>query len=141
MAMRLVKLSTDEFPEETDLHTYFREELPARNPPGLFLFGHQIASDGLEVGETLLFCYRGNIRYVATVETTRMDSPPAYQDAYPNCLVIRMESVRRTDVPLTDLERELRQNADLKKSLQGRGWTKIPGGNRAEKVIEALVNP
>jgi hypothetical protein len=64
--MRLVKRSTDEFPDDHDLVAYFREVLPARDAPGLFFFGRQIGGDALEPGETLLFCYRGSIRYVAS---------------------------------------------------------------------------
>jgi hypothetical protein len=137
--MRLVKLSTDEFPEDHDLIAYFRDVLPARNPPGLFFLGHQIGGDALEPGETLLFCYRGNIRYVAKAETGRMDSPPAKQDAYPHCFVINLQSVRATELPLAEVERELQEKAALTKSMQGRAWTKIHG-DRAEQVIEALMS-
>ena len=58
--MRLIKLSTEaEFPEEQDLQKYFKEELPSRNPSGLFLLpSGWISKKGLRVGETLLFSYR-----------------------------------------------------------------------------------
>jgi hypothetical protein len=97
--------------------------LPAREPPGLFFFRRQIGGDALEPGETLLFCYRGSIRYVAKAETGRMDSPSTKRDDYPHCFVINLQSVRATDLPLAVVERQLQEKAALTKSMQGRAWT------------------
>jgi hypothetical protein len=137
--MRLVKLSTDEFANERDVLDYFDRELPSRTPPGLFRFRRQIAEDGLEPRETILFSYRGHLRFVAQAETGRMDNVHMPHPDYPNCFVINMQALRRANVPLAELEERLRAEAGLDLSLRGQGWTRIPDSDRAAQVIEALL--
>jgi hypothetical protein len=137
--MRLVKLSTEEFLDDNALHTYFAEELPRRNPPGLFLFGNQIAADGLEPGETVLFSYRNALRYVAKVETGRMDNVYMRQADYRHCFIINLRFLRPTVVPLQELEGQLCNKAGLQKSLIGRGWTKIPDSEQAEQIVDRFA--
>lgn len=72
--MRLVKLSIDEFADETELQNYFNNRLPKRSPKGLFIFGNQVARNGLKPGETILFSYRNKLRYVAKAKTGRMEN-------------------------------------------------------------------
>lgn len=138
--MRLIKLSTDEFPEEADLQAYFTQVLPNRQPPGLFRLPRGwIGEDGLDVGETLLFSYRGRLRFVGEAETGRMDNTYLPDENYPYCFVINMRSARRANVPLNEVEQRLRAEAGLTKSLQAQGWTRIPDSDRAEQIIKALV--
>ena len=139
--MRLVKLSTDEFTEEADLKAYFTQELPRRNPPGLFrLPTGWIGQEALEPGETLLFSYRGRLRFVAKAETGWMDNTAMPHPNYPYCFIISLSSVREADVLLTEVEQRLRAEAGLRKSLQAQGWTRIPDSDRAEQIIEALLS-
>jgi Predicted restriction endonuclease len=136
--MRLVKLSTIEFEDENVLQRYFSEELHNREPKGLFVFGRQIAANGIEPGETILFSYRSKLRYVGKAKTGRTDnSHPDYPE-YSHCFVIKLP-VREANVSLEEVERKLRAEASLQKSLAGQGWTKIPDSERAEKVIEDLL--
>jgi hypothetical protein len=73
--VRLIKLSTNEFPGEANLLTYFAQELQDRKPPGLFrLPTGWIGKDALHEGETLLFSYRNRLRFVAKAKTGRMDN-------------------------------------------------------------------
>jgi hypothetical protein len=135
--MRLVKLSTAEFADESALETYFTDELPKRSPKGLFVFnGHQIAANGLKREETILFSYQNKLRYVAKAETPRIDNPHRDTEDYRYGFVIKLP-VRKANVSLADVERKLRAEAGLQKSLSGQGWTKI-SSERAEKVIEDL---
>jgi hypothetical protein len=137
--MRLVKLSTDEFPEESDHLAYFNRELPARRSPGLFRFKGRIAEEALDPGETVLFSYRGRLRFVAQAETGRMDNVHMPHVDYPHSFVINLQTVRPTDVPLNELENRLRAEAGLDVSLRGQGWTRSPDSERAEQVIAALL--
>ena len=95
---------------------------------------------GLEAGETVLFMYRSRLRFVAKAETGRMDNTYLKQADYPYCFVIDLRTLRPTDMPVEDLERRLRAEAGLQKSLQGQGWTIIPDSERAEEVIDALIS-
>jgi hypothetical protein len=137
--MRLVKLSTDEFPEESDLLAYFDQELPARKPPGLFRFRGHIAEEALDPGETVLFSYRGRLRFVARAETGRELNTQMPHVDYPYCFVIDMPTLRRADVPLDHVEHRLQTEAGLNGSLRGQGWTRIPDSQQAEQVINTLV--
>jgi hypothetical protein len=141
--MRLVKLSPKEFPEESDLLTYFAEELPSRNPPGLFVFPKGwIAQGELDPGETVLFSYRGRIRYIAKAATGRRANQSQKPDLYPNCLEINMESVRQTDFAVGDLEKHLRDEMSLEKCLErSQGWPRIPDDPRAERIVQSLAFP
>jgi hypothetical protein len=137
--MRLVKLSTDEFPEESDLLVYFDRVLPARTPPGLFRFKGHIADGALDPGETVLFSYRAHLRFVARAETGRMDNTQIPHVDYPHCFIINLQTLRPANVPLDELENRLRMEAGLDVSLRGQGWTRIPANEHAEQLIEALV--
>lgn len=138
--MRVVKLGPEEFPDENKLLGYFEQELPRRNPQGLFLFKDRIAKDGLEPGETVLFCHETKLRFVAEAATGRMDNTHLRQGEYSHCFVIKLPP-RRANVPLAEVERRLRAEAGLKKSLQGQAWTRIPDSKEAEHVIDSLVSP
>ena len=137
--MRVVKLGPKEFEDEKKLVGYFDQELPGRNPQGLFLFKGRIAQDGLDPGETVLFCHDAKLRFVAKAATGRMKNTYLRQTEYPHCFVIELPP-RRANVALAEAERRLRAEAGLRKSLQGQAWTRIPDGEAAERVIDSLVS-
>ena len=118
--MRLIKLSTDEFADEDVLQTYFADELRKRTPKGLFIFGKQIAPNGIKPGETILFSYRNKLRFVAKAKTGRKKNIYRSIDTYPNCFEIKMP-VRKANIALEEVERKLQAKADLKTSFEGQG--------------------
>jgi len=139
--MRLIKLSTIEFPKEKDLQTYFNKELKSRKPVGLFRFqSGWIAKGALYEGETLLISYRNRLRFVAKTKTERIENIYMPDPKYPYCFVIDMLSLRYADIHLKDVELKLRDHAELRKSLQAQGWTKIPDSPQAEEIIYSLVD-
>jgi hypothetical protein len=145
--MRLVKLSPADadFTNEEALHNYFigNGKLRAGIPPGVFAFkkGH-IKENELAPGETILFSYLSKLRYVARAKTGRTvnEYPHRSPKEYHYCFLVDLGSMRKADVSLQEVERRLRAQAGLQKSLQGQGWTHIPDSKQAETVIAALLD-
>lgn len=136
--MRLVKL-TDELLGGA-LDDYFDNVLPGRRPPGLFRCPRgRIAEDALAEGETLLFSYAGRLRFVARSLSTRLEHTFLPDDKYPHCFIVDLQSVRRANVPLDEVESKLREAHCLDKSFRSRGWTIIDDSSRAEQVINSLL--
>jgi HNH endonuclease len=136
--MRIIKVA--DFENEIDLANYFNRTLKQLKPPGLFTFPRGIAENGLDVGDTLLFCYEGRIRYVAKAASKRLQNTfPKRDSNEPHCFLIDMKSVRSMNVQISEVERRLKKSAGLLKSLRGRGWTTIPESRAALRVIESLV--
>jgi hypothetical protein len=136
--MRVAKLSTEEFADESRLDEFFAA-LSQRNPPGLFLIGKQIAADGLTPGETVLFTYRGRLRYVAHAASGRLDNTFARQGEYPFCFILDPPSVQRGDASLAELEQALNA-AGAEVSLAGQGWTRVPDSPATERAFAAMVS-
>jgi hypothetical protein len=129
-------MSTKQFPDEDKLQIYFDNTLPKKEK-GKFFFGNQIAAPGLDPGETILFSYQKKLRYVAKAETGRRENKDRGEGYYSNFIVIKMP-VRKVNVSLEEVERKLRAEAGLQKSLLHQGWTDIQD-KRAEKVIEDML--
>jgi hypothetical protein len=98
-----------------------------------------ISKDGLALGETLLFSYRGRLRFVAKAASGRLEGTATPHEDYPCCFLVDLGSLRPADVKLPEVEEQLRAEAGLRTSLRGRGWTRIPDSNRAEQVINGLT--
>jgi hypothetical protein len=136
--MRVAKLSTDVFADDAAVHAFFTADLPRRNPPGLFHVGAQIAADGLDPGETILFTYRGRLRFVGRAETGRLANTFGLQPEYPFCFIVEPRSVRPADASLAEIEQALGA-AGVEVSLAGQGWTRVPDSPAAERAVEELV--
>ncbi|HZK79605.1 MAG TPA: HNH endonuclease signature motif containing protein [Humisphaera sp.] len=137
--MRIVKLSADDISDEVELQEYFDRELPKKNPPGLFRFNNGIKPDGLAKDETVLFSYMGHVRYVVKAASGRLDNTYEPHRNYPYCFVIDMSSVRPVDIEIGLIEKLLRDEAGLQKSLKGQGWTIIPDSEAVARVVESLI--
>ncbi|HEV7927533.1 MAG TPA: hypothetical protein VGR14_19435, partial [Verrucomicrobiae bacterium] len=135
-----MKLSTDEFADEEKLQNYFTGdgELRTGTQQGVFVFNGHIAPKGLVRGETILFSYQNKLRYVAKAETGRKANTYREQAKYRHCFIVDLDSIRAADVSLEEVERRLRDEAGLQKSLAGRGWNIIPDSEQAEMVIADL---
>jgi len=137
--MRLVKL-TDEL-LGGGLDDYFEEVLPRREPAGLFRCPRgKIAADALCDGETLLFSYQGRLRFVARAASGLRENRDLPDPEFPCCFIIDMNSVRRADVALDEVEARLRDGQCLDKSFRSRGWTIIDDSDKAEAIINTLVD-
>lgn len=145
--MRLVKLSTDEFPEIRDVEHFFGdsrmivrdiEPLKIRVVPGKFYFGNQISADGLSHGEALLFTYQGKTRFIARAASGREDAEHA--GGFQHYFVVDMKSLERTiEVTIDELEEKLRAEGLLHKSLKGHAWVRIPDSELLESILKTLV--
>jgi hypothetical protein len=64
---------------------------------------------------------------------------PEGKEGKEQCFIINMDMpLRNADVPLQDVENKLRDHTGLQKSLQARGWNRIPDSQRAEEIINTL---
>ena len=136
--MRVAKLSPEVFADEAAVNAFFTADLPHREPPGLFHVHGQIAEDGLAPGETLLFTYRGRLRFVGRAATGRQVNTFNLQAKYPYCFIVEPGSVRPADASLAEVEQALAA-VGVAVSLAGRGWTRVPDSPAAERAIEDLV--
>jgi len=136
--MRVVKLSRKVFADDAEVDAFFQVELPRRTPPGLFFCKNEIAADGLEEGETILFTYRGLLRYVGRAASGRRANTTGTQPDYPNCFEVDVGSLRRGAASRSEIEQPF-QTAGVAVSLDGQGWTRLPDGATAEALVEEFV--
>lgn len=138
--MRVVKLSQENFHDIEAVVQFFEVELPTRNPPGLFCFTNQIAENGLQVGELLLFTYRGRVRYIGRVQCGRRPNTCLPQNGYPNCFIVKPNTLKPATVEAAfeDIEAALLA-VGVEKNLAVQAWTVIPEINGAEQAILRLL--
>lgn len=138
--MRLVKLSTSEFPEIDNVHDFFKDDLPQREPPGKFLFPRGwIAEDGLDASELILFSFMGRVVRVARAASGRLQNTDEYRNDYPYYFVVDMKTVREVDFLVTDLEEAMHRECGVTKSIAvARGWVRLPDTEATTRVVERL---
>jgi hypothetical protein len=136
--MRVVKLSEDVFADEAAVEDFFANVLPQRKPPGLFHCGAQIAKDGLNVAERLLFTYRGHLRFVGRAATGRLPNTFGLQNEYPYCFIVDPHSIQPAIASFGHIEQALAA-VGATVSLAGQGWTRVPDSQAAEHAIAALI--
>jgi hypothetical protein len=136
--MRIAKLSTDVFADEAAVDAFLTADLPCHSPPGQFLMGKQIAADGLGLGETILFTYRGRLRFLGRSASCRQDNTGARQAEYPYCFVVEPGSIRRADASMAEIEQALAA-AGVHVSLAGQGWNRVPDSPAAESAVAELI--
>jgi hypothetical protein len=138
--MRVIKLSKLVFEDQNLLRDYFTNKLPELNPPGLFTFINGIGEDGLYVGETLIFSYDGRIRYIANAASGRelnRYQNPGQNERY--CFQIDLASIKEVDIKMSEVEKRLKKEAGLQKSLVGQGWTIVEETKATKRVVESLA--
>lgn len=141
--MRVIKLS----PEDVDMRdrdavtTFFQHELPQRGWRFLLTKG-RVASNALEVGDLLVFTYRGELVYVAIAGSDRGETPGDEASTYPYYFLIQPGSVHRLCGRLTDLEDDLRAAGLCEKSVsRSRGWPVIDEADDRRRKLESIIDP
>lgn len=106
---------------------YFRESLPQRQPPGLFLLtAGRIAERGIAEGELLVFSYNGEIVYIGQAASERMNNNGPEHTQYPFYFLVDVHSLRRGCGRLEDLEAQLRAAGFSDKNIaRTQGWPVI----------------
>jgi hypothetical protein len=138
--MRVVKMIAipGVFDDEAAVDNFFTNVLPNRVPPGLFHINHEIAADGLEPGERLLFTYRGRLRFVGLSATGRQANTFGLQDTYPNCFIVEPASIQPADATLDEVEAALADQGVVV-HLASRGWNQTPDSQAVEDAVSVLV--
>lgn len=137
--MRIVKLSVDEFADEAAFTDYLRNTIPTRPLPGLFLCGHQIAKDALDVGERLVFTLKARVIYVAKAGSNLLDNVYLQPNDYACCFQIDLKSIQSANCSLAELEQRLCR-AGVEANLIGRGWNRIEDSEATERGVRSLVD-
>ena len=141
--MRLIKLSTEEFKADEDVHNYFNNrnsEFHSRGMNGVFIFPNGwIAKNSIEPNDTILFSYRGNILYVAKTCSELLPWNGKESEAYPNYLEIDLESLKQVSFSVADLETELRNKTGFTNSIaKSQGWPILPDDSKTVAVVNML---
>ena len=111
--MRIVKMSTDIFEDEEQVHSFFKKELRSRGGGtvgGKFRIpAGWIAEDGLKVGEPLLFSHQGVVLYSAKASSSRRTNDDEESEEYPFYFDVNVESIRpvKENVTLHELQNGL----------------------------------
>ena len=125
--MRIIKMSVDVFETLDVLIQFFQEDLPAHDPPGKFRIPKgRIAEDCLAEREPLLFSYESSVVYTARAASGRCKNRDECSDEYPFYFLVDMETVRRVDVTLVEVEDRLRATGVRKHIVHSQGWPTIP---------------
>ena len=124
--MRIIKLSKKEFDLEEVL-PFFERDLPSRKPPGQFRIpSGWIDKKHLSIGEPLLFSYEGHVLYSARAGSGRLDNNDECCDDYPFYFQVDVDSIRRVNTTLNDVESQLRQAGIEKSIVRCQGWPTLP---------------
>lgn len=127
-SMRIVKLSTREFPDLGSVRAFFQSVLPSRTPQGrFFVTADRIArAGGLAPSDYLVFTFKGRIVFSARSRTALYPNAYEHRETHSHCFELEMDTLRETDVALEDFAN--RYNAVGRKPFQvaTQGWNRLP---------------
>src|SRR5438874_2374672 len=111
--MRIVKLSTGEFPNASNVRQFFLEDLPKRNPKGKFrITPGRIAQLG--DGERLIFTHKARVVFTGLASSNVLESSDDQRQKYPFYFTVDLPSLKQCDEDGNEFER--RYNALNKSS-------------------------
>lgn len=120
--MRIIKLSSDDndMQNSEQVEYFFESKLKEREPQGQFLLTKgRIAENGIFSGETLVFSYQGDLKYIALAKTGRMATSGQKKSDYPYFICIDVDTIVRAKGTLADLQTE---TGDSKNIVKTQGW-------------------
>jgi len=145
LPMRIVKLSTQEFADEKDVHSFFNETLPSRaagKAGGKFrITSGWIAEDGLHADEPLVFSYEAVLLYCAKAASGRRTNDDEESEHYPNCFYVNVESIRpvKENITLLELQERLDRVTGTKRNIaRSQGWNSIPDSEVTDELWASL---
>jgi hypothetical protein len=126
--------------------TYFRETLPNREPPGMFLLTRRaFGPNGISPGEKLIFSYKGECVYRALAATERMENGGDDVDRYPYYFRVDVPSIKPAKGTLKEIQDELGEN-DLEQQglpipnlVKSQSWPRFTEGELIARMIDAIV--
>lgn len=140
--MRIVKLSSSD-PDMVTIeavHEYFNDKLAARQPQGKFLLTKgRIKSDGLSIGEIVVFTYKANLVYFAFVsqEVTQNEDPDSSE--YPSYFCIDLATLTPCTGTLSEFNQRLIQQGVTDKKFGGQGWVQVPSAESNPNLESFLI--
>jgi hypothetical protein len=126
--MRIVKLSTAEFPTLADVKRFFLADISLRTPPGKFRVPPGwIAEDKIEPNEPLVFTYETKVVFTARAGSGLLQNEDDQRARYPSYFVVNLTTLRTADRRLEDVEREYNSETSANIKMHGsQGWNRLP---------------
>jgi hypothetical protein len=127
-----------DFPDRYSVDEYFKIKLPSRDPSGLFFLKNGfVASDGIAIGENIVFSYKTEIMYVAKAASGRHETLTEDRLIYPYYFIVDMGTVVSAKGYLSDLQTALGE-IGIEKNIAKQGWPRIPDSVETESIWESL---
>jgi len=136
--MRFVKLGKEEFQTLDDVRRVFRQDLPARDPPGKFRVKPRHSHDKLAVGEPLVFTYQARVVFTARAGSTLLPNEDDEREKHPGYFVVNLATLREADEDLHDVERQYNEAAGTDVGLVGQNWNRLRDSVHAEELWARL---
>ncbi|MBZ9960617.1 hypothetical protein [Mesorhizobium sp. BR1-1-14] len=135
--MRIVKLSTAEFPDLGKVREFFQSKLEARAPQGKFrVTAARISRQkGLDPDDYLVFTYKGRVVFTARSGSRLLPNPDGIRETHPYYFIVALGTLRESDVSVEELER--RYNLGEERSVNvasSQGWNRLPASPRVDKL-------
>ena len=140
----IVKLRTQDFDDEDEVHVFFKEELRSRTDGKFRIPAGWIAADGPHANEPLLFSYHAVVLYSAKARGGRRGNFDAHRDRYPYYFEVDVESICpvRRGVTLQELQERLERVTGTKRNIaKSQGWNSIPDSEATDGLWASLREP
>ncbi|WFU49148.1 hypothetical protein [Sinorhizobium terangae] len=135
-SMRIVRLSTREFPDLESVRAFFQSELPSRTPQGrFFVTADRIArTRGLAPSDYLVFTFKGRIVFTARSGSRLLPNAFEHRETHPYYFVLELDTLRETDVDVEELEHRYNGTGRGPINVATQGWNRLPASVQVDDL-------
>lgn len=135
--MRVVKLSSDEFPNLESARSFFQSALPVRSPRGKFCVTDARISPkgGLAPGDYLVFTHKSRIVFTARSGSRLLPNRGEFRDTHPWYFVVELDTLREADIGVGEFESKMIRVGLPPKTIGAtQGWSRLPGTAQVDEL-------